>query len=178
MMWSGLAVGQASVLGHAGTPGDHLGWNNLQGFPLDVRHDGNHPIDWYTNAIHRLRLYPDQTTNLPVFGGGTVPVVQNGYLGLSGTPGFFTPAGLGPFSRLHLADEDPGGIGTYFYNQPWGYRSWMKNGVTFTGNRDQGYVGQRYYGEDETDFVIQWSDNPNGSPWSTEWINRAGSSAI
>jgi hypothetical protein len=31
----------------------------------------------------------------------------------------------------------------------------MRNGVTFTGNLDHGYID-----EDYTDMVIQWSDNP------------------
>ncbi|MBL8011925.1 MAG: tail fiber domain-containing protein [Flavobacteriales bacterium] len=139
---------------------EYLGAAAGSSVPLHLRTIPNLSIDFSTTDLRRMRLYPNQTTNLPLLGGGgTVPVVQNGYLGLSGTPGFFTPAGYGPFTRLHLADEDPGGIGYTFYNQPWGFRSWMKNGVTFTGNRDQAYVGQRYYGEDETDFVVQWSDN-------------------
>lgn len=36
----------------------------------------------------------------------------------------------------------------------------MKTGITFTGNSDQAYIGQRYYGNDSTDLVFQWSDNP------------------
>ncbi len=36
----------------------------------------------------------------------------------------------------------------------------MRNGVTFTGNLDHGYIGQNYGDEDYTDMVIQWSDNP------------------
>ncbi|MCB0759675.1 MAG: hypothetical protein KDC01_14530, partial [Flavobacteriales bacterium] len=46
--------------------------------------------------------------------------------------------------------------------EQWGYRPWQRNGVTFTGNTDQGYIGQKFRegGEGETDMVIQWSDNP------------------
>ncbi|MBL8011622.1 MAG: tail fiber domain-containing protein, partial [Flavobacteriales bacterium] len=87
---------------------------------------------------------------------------------LSGTPGFFGAAAPGPFTRLHLADEDPNTEGTYHYSQPWGFRSWMKNGVTFTGNHDHAYVGQRYYGHDTTDMVIHWSDNADKSPFGPD----------
>lgn len=105
---------------------------------------------------------------LPIFSGGTVNVPQNGYLGLSGTPGFFATNGHGPISRLHLADEDPGNEGQNHYNQPWGHRNWMKNGITFTGNSDQSYIGHKYYGDDQADFVVEWSDNAPGSQWGID----------
>ncbi|MBS1548062.1 MAG: tail fiber domain-containing protein, partial [Bacteroidetes bacterium] len=53
--------------------------------------------------------------------------------------------------------------GTTGNAEQWGYRPWQKNGITFTGNEDQGYVGQKYRhggGTGETDMVMQWSDNP------------------
>ncbi|MEZ4758069.1 MAG: hypothetical protein R2817_14670 [Flavobacteriales bacterium] len=111
-----------------------------------------------------MRLHPTQTTNLPLLGGGTIPVQQDGFLAISGTPGLLAPGGRGAFTRLHLADIDPGGVGPNFYAQPWGFRGWMRNGITLTGNRDQAYVGQLYYDEDESDMVIQWSDNSDKQP--------------
>ena len=86
---------------------------------------------------------------------------RDGFVGISGTPGFFAPGGHGPFTRLHLADLDPSSAGPNFYAQPWGFRSWMRNGITFTGNHDHSYVGQKYGEVDETDMIIHWSDNPN-----------------
>ena len=68
-------------------------------------------------------------------------------------------------TRLHLAE------GKGDNSQDIGYRPWMRNGVSLTGNADQGYMGQKYtyehpqdYGsgelKDYTDLVLQWSDNP------------------
>ncbi len=54
------------------------------------------------------------------------------------------------------------------YAQQHGFRPWQRNGITFTGNSDQSYIGQKYDANDNTDFVVQWSDNPNGSPWGTD----------
>ncbi|MBK7940677.1 MAG: tail fiber domain-containing protein [Flavobacteriales bacterium] len=135
---------------------------------MEVRHNGNQPIQWWTDSIQRMQLYHTRTGTLQLLGGGSINVQQDGYLGLSGTPGFFATNGYGPFSRLHLADLDPNSEGQNHYNQPWGYRSWMKNGVTLTGNHDHAYIGQRYYGHDSTDLVIHWSDNAEKSPFGPD----------
>jgi hypothetical protein len=68
---------------------------------------------------------------------------------------------------LHLVD-DVGADVPNVYAQIFGYRPWMRNGITFTGNSDQSYIGHKYVGDDNTDFIIQWSDNPNGSPWGVD----------
>ena len=154
---------QVSTPFNNGGIGDFVGWDNTNGFPLEIRHDANQPIDWYTDSIQRMRLHPTQTTNLPLIGGGTIPVQQDGFLAISGTPALLAPGGRGAFTRLHLADIDPSSSAN-FYAQPWGYRGWMRNGMTLTGNRDQAYVGQLYHDEDESDMVIQWSDNSDKQP--------------
>ena len=71
--------------------------------------------------------------------------------------GFLGQAPRGPFSRLHLAEG-----GTTGNAEQFGYRPWQKNGITFTGNDDQGYLGQKYRDGESgyTDMVMQWSDNP------------------
>ncbi|HMR29237.1 MAG TPA: tail fiber domain-containing protein, partial [Flavobacteriales bacterium] len=87
-----------------------------------------------------------------------------GFVGISPSS-YFWDNGPGPFSRLHLAEP-----GAYGYESI-GYRPWMRNGVTFTGNSDQMYIGQKYtYDNPEepesgelnnyTDAIVQWSDNP------------------
>ena len=163
-------VGQSSTPGHvASSPTDFLGWDTTSpanDFPLMVKHEGNQPIDWYTDAIQRMRLNKTVSTLVsPVFGFGGI-TWKTGFLGLSGRPGFFT-ASPGPFSRLHLVD-DVGADDPNVYAQIFGYRPWMRNGITFTGNSDQSYIGHKYVGDDNTDFVIQWSDNPEGSPWGVD----------
>ena len=65
------------------------------------------------------------------------------------------------------------------YAQQLGYRPWMRNGITFTGNSDQSYIGHKYAAtNDNTDFVIQWSDNPAGSPWGVDRMKFVFSSAF
>jgi len=39
-----------------GGSGNFVGWDNTVAEPLEVRHDGNFPIDFHTNLIHRMRL--------------------------------------------------------------------------------------------------------------------------
>jgi hypothetical protein len=141
---------------------DYLGWDSGTLQALEVRHDGNFPIDWYTDALQRMRLQETVT-----YGGlGSFSnVVGDGYIGLAGEPSFFSSA-PGAFSRLHLAHSDAG-----FNTTDIGWRPWMQNGITFTGNGDQMYIGHKYtYNDpmnehsgiaaDYTDAVIQWSDNP------------------
>src|SRR5690606_26046363 len=84
-----------------------------------------------------------------------------GALGLCPNGTMWT-TGPGPFSLLHLADATADNMQVY------GYRPWMRNGITFTGNGDQGYIGQKYTSMDNTDVVIQWSDNPYDSPWGID----------
>ena len=112
------------------------------------------PLDFRTANRFRARIneavtYPslNSFTNIPA-DGFTLITPDNGFLG---------QAPRGPFSRLHLAEG-----GTSGNAEQWGYRPWQKNGITFTGNDDQGYLGQKYRGGDPgfTDMVMQWSDNP------------------
>ncbi len=63
----------------------------------------------------------------------------------------------GAFSMLHLNGE-----GSVY--QEFGYRPWMKTGVTFTGNKDLSYMGLRKLStsaleEDISETVFLWSDN-------------------
>ncbi|WKZ64998.1 MAG: hypothetical protein QY325_09505 [Flavobacteriales bacterium] len=148
------------MLGHTGAPGNYLGWNNLQGFPLDIRHNGDQPIDFYTSAIHRMRLNPSWTTTIGAF----PPQDASGYLGLCPT-GTIWNGNPGPFSRLHLSDGTTPQQGSH--------RPWMRNGVTFTGNRDHGYLGQKANGADNTDMVLHWSDKP-GVNFSLGRVSRRG----
>jgi hypothetical protein len=117
-----------------------------------------------TQNVQRARL------NGNVLGPiGLFPAInRDGFLMLSGQPNAFVNGGSNaPFTRLHLID----GVGPadpITYAQTIGFRPWQRNGITFTGNSDQSYIGHRYAGDDNTDFVIQWSDNPNGSPWGTD----------
>ena len=168
--WLGFTVGhaQVSVPTNNSSFSDYVGCDGTSAFPLRIMHNDNQPIQWWTDSIQRMQLYHTRTGTLPLLGGGSISVQQDGSLGLSGTPGFFAANGYGPFSRLHLADLDPSSEGQNHYNQPWGYRSWMKNGMTLTGNHDHAYIGQRYYGHDSTDLVIHWSDNAEKSPFGPD----------
>ena len=123
------------------------------------------PINFRTNNLLRMRL--NHTLSNSINGFPAAP--RNGFLGLAGRPDFWTAGGsVGPFSRLHLSD-DVGTNTALIYAQQIGYRPWMRNGITFTGNSDQSYIGHKYGAtDDNTDFVVQWSDNPNGSPWGVD----------
>ena len=166
LVWGALvlgashAQGQVSVPGHSGVPGDHLGWNAGTLQALEVRHDGNQQIQWYTDALHRMGLYPNVNNTV---NGYTIN--QTGYFGLSDEPAFFT--GSGPFSKIHLV-EAMGSTNPVNYAQVLGFRDWMRNGVTMTGNSDQCYIGAKYNEDDNSDLVLQWSDNPEDAIYGTD----------
>ncbi|MCO5260514.1 MAG: hypothetical protein M9916_10255 [Crocinitomicaceae bacterium] len=76
----------------------------------------------------------------------------------------------GAFSLLHL-----NGIGNSV--QEYGYRPWMKTGVTFTENEDLSYMGLRKLStnpaeDDITETVILWSDNPGSSEGPDKLVFR------
>ena len=125
----------------------------------------NEGVTLRTDDIMRMRLYGTQNSTINT----SFNVRQNGYLGISNQPLFFSST-VGPFSRLHLADSCNNN--PIHYAQVYGFRPWMRNGITFTGNQDQSYIGQKYAGKsaanDSTDMVIQWSDNDDDSPWPTD----------
>ena len=123
---------------------DWFGADNTSTVPLQIRHDANQPIEWYTDAIQRMLLAPTVT-------GQTV----NGYPGVNLT-GFL---GIGPFGNalvnqpqamLHL---DGGG------NQDSGWRPWMKQGTYITYTSDQAYVGLKAESGDRNHLTLAWSDN-------------------
>ncbi|MBK9420851.1 MAG: hypothetical protein IPN44_07345 [Flavobacteriales bacterium] len=132
------------------TPSDYVGCNITSTVPLQLKTIGILPIDFYTSNTFRMRLNPRIT--YPTFNGFS-SIVADGFGLLTPSATFLATAPYGPFSRLHLAD------GTHD-TQNFGYRSWQRNGVTFTGNSDQAYMGQKYGANDVTDLVVQWSDNP------------------
>ena len=110
----------------------------------------------------KVRLVVNQEDNYDIGSFSLLPT--SGFVGISPSS-YFWDNGPGPFSRLHLAEPGANGF------QGIGYRPWMRNGVTFTGNSDQMYIGQKYTydnpeepesGElnDYTDAIVQWSDNP------------------
>ena len=86
---------QVSVLGNNGIPSNYVGWNAAQTFPLQIRHNGNQPIDFITDNTHRLRIMPSGTTTV-----NNYPIDHDGFVGLSTNPNFFNL--VEPFSLLHL----------------------------------------------------------------------------
>ncbi len=128
-----------------------VGWDNtVTTEPLMIKHEANQPIDLFTNDIHRFRLLPDATyvvnPNLPA------KLADGWALLCPDVAGFLSLGAPGPFSLLHLAD----GQNAFMSSD----REWMNIGITFTGNRDMGYIGQKAYGMDRTDMVFHWSDDP------------------
>ena len=104
-----------------------------------------------TNTLPRLRV--NETGNYLGLGNFT-GINADGFVLISPNNNFSANA-FGPYSRLHLAE---GVLGQN--TQQTGYRPWMRNGITFTGNNDQMYIGALYRGLDYSDCVVNWSDNP------------------
>lgn len=50
------ANAQVSTAFNNGLPAHYVGWDNTNLFPLQIRHNGNQPIDFYTNGIQRMRI--------------------------------------------------------------------------------------------------------------------------
>ena len=123
---------------------------------------------FHTMDTRRARINGNVTTAMGP--GNPFPSVnRDGFMVLSGQPDAFVNTGSrAPFTRLHLIDPEGSSAIPLVYAQEHGFRPWQKNGVTFTGNSDQAYIGQKYKGNDKTDFVLQWSDNPDASNYGTD----------
>ena len=123
MALSAASIGQTQVSNPTNNAGflDYVGCDNTSPFPLRIMQNDNQPIQWWTDSIQRMQLYRSQTSTINTSFG----VKQNGYVGISDQPLFFSST-VGPFSRLHLADScDNNPI---HYAQVYGFRPWMKHG--------------------------------------------------
>ena len=135
--------------GNTATGTDWFGADNSSTIPLQIRNDANQPIEWYTDALRRMLLQETASYAIGSYGSQ----VKDGCLLLSpDVDQFYTNGGPGPYSLLHLADADDNASES-------AYREWMKVGITFTGNLDEGYIGHKYNESDYTDMVVNWSDN-------------------
>ncbi len=111
--------------------------------PLSIETRADQPIDFSTSNQFRARINEKISyASLNSFQN----IDASGFMLVTPDDGFLGQVPKGPFSRLHLAEGGPTGNA-----QQWGYRPWQRNGITFTGNHDQGYMGQKY-GEE-----VRWS---------------------
>ena len=147
--------------------GNTNGTNNILGTRW------NSPIYFITGGLtqqtYRMRLngeYGLSAAQYGVNGFGAGAINTSGYLGLGfNTQQIWSQNGVGgspdpgPFSLLHLNGRDQGFV------QDFGFRPWMKTGITLTDNQDLSYMGLRQIGDgfDITETTITWSDNPNSA---------------
>ena len=56
------SIGQVSTAFNTGSTGDFVGWDgSMFNDPLDIKHEANQPIIWWTDNIERMIL--NQTTS-------------------------------------------------------------------------------------------------------------------
>lgn len=158
----------------------------------------NSPIYWYTDGYAGGSVYQANRARMKL-NGTFVPGSQYPINGFNSPQGVNTSGYLllgnnnnsisdgqsifnqkGAFSLLHLNGE----TASNGY-QEFGYRPWMKTGVTFTGNRDLSYMGLRQIGTDEdiTETTLVWSDNggtsnPGPDDLSFRFTSGGGNNSI
>ena len=148
---------QWQTFGNTISGSDWLGADFGSSIPLRIQTRANQPIDFSTANLLRARLNGNVTGPIGPSPATQFPNInRDGFLLLSGAPDAFTNTdSRAPFTRLHLVDPAGGSTDPLAYAQQHGFRPWQRNGITFTGNSDQAYIGQKYNGNDNTDFVIQ-----------------------
>ncbi len=146
-----LSMAQMPPTGGNSNPNNNPAWSragNNQGQGGNIfgtRY--NSPIYFITGGVlaqhRRMKLNGDFNVGQYLINGYGAPqgVNTTGYLLLgvnntSASSGQDLYTNKGAFSLLHLNGE-----GSSY--QEFGYRPWMKTGVTFTGNRDLSYFGLR-----------------------------------
>ena len=100
--------------------------------------NGTNPLFFRTNNTNRMKvngnlMYPVNGFNDVRNGYMLLSPLQNG--GLSSGTGLIMDNNRGAFSLLHL-----NGSGIV---QEFGYRPWMKTGITLSDNNDMSYIGLR-----------------------------------
>ena len=134
----------------------YIGWNNNFANPLEFK----------TNNILRMKINGNISYQV-----GNIPGIRNGFLLLTNNPNIWSSDGnidnfnFGAHSLLHLVGDDGNSLQTF------GYRNWMRNGITISNNFDAGFIGIRKMpdstnpgSDDVSDFVFNWSDNTGLAP--------------
>jgi Chaperone of endosialidase len=100
-------------------------------------------------AFERMRINGVSTGN--TFNGFT-GINATGFIGVS--PNASSWGTEGPRTAIHIMDE-PGGATAF------GYRNYMKTGITYGTNLDFMYTGLRAITSDVTEALLAFGDNPN-----------------
>ncbi len=155
------AYSPVTVPNNNGQGGAFVGWNANANQILEVKNEGNQPIQWYTDAARRMILSPtltNQTVN------GFTGLDLSGFLGI----GNFNPGSLfsphEPYALLHLDDW---GL------TPGGYRPWMRAGTLISKGSDMAFFGMKPGFAGATHTVVAWCDNSpadNGGPDMLKFI--------
>lgn len=122
----------------------------------------NSPIYTQTFGVNRTKLNGNVSYTVNGFNA-----IRNGFylLGQDATVssnGGSLYSTKGAFSQFHIH-----GSGIV---QEFGFRPWMKTGITLTDNNDMSYIGLRQLGGgiDVTEMVINWTDNAAGLPYGPD----------
>ncbi len=162
-----LAAGHAQVTTPANqplNPGDFVGWDNtVTNDPLEIRHNANQPIQWYTNNVHRMVLTPTLVNQNWAW-------YQQNNLNLSGHLGIGNPVPQRPLTYLHLNSASLTGITV-------GYRPWMRVGVFSTQGSDGLYAGMRSR-SGQTQGVVNWSDDTGADPLSFVFTSTPDNTSV
>jgi hypothetical protein len=131
---------------------------------LQIRNNYNLPIEMYTNGIQRMHINQNKTLGVANAIDG-FQVNTSGFVGIGPNTGNLWNT-TGPFTLLHLNGETAPGD----FAQQWGYRPWMRTGISFTDQVDYSYVGYRSVDASANlnEFTISWGNDliPASSPIS------------
>jgi len=157
------ANSQVSNGANNGISSDYVGWNFFQTFPLNIKHEANLPINFYTNTgfgstpIAKLRM--DISTDVLTSPSGTNSF-EVSRVSIRESSLLWTLSGSKPGALLHLGHGIvPGTLG---------HRTWMDVGTYTAANTDNMYFGlkQEFVNSttsqiwtDNMDAVISWGDN-------------------
>ncbi|MBI3240024.1 MAG: hypothetical protein HYZ43_14470 [Flavobacteriia bacterium] len=125
----------------------------------------NSPIYTQTAGVNRTKL------------NGTFSYMVNGSMQPRDGYMFIGPNAVGSSNLNSFIYQDRGAFSLLHLNgtgviQEFGFRSWMKTGITLTDNTDMAYMGLRKVGSlantEITEMVINWTDNDAGAPYGPD----------
>jgi uncharacterized coiled-coil protein SlyX len=114
----------------------------------------NFDILFRTDNVNRMRLMETGTYNVDGYN-----IDNSGFLYLGLTPSALTNREAQSVLHIDGTGNNQG------LPQTLGFRDWMRPGISFTHNSDRMYVGPKAgEAQDETEAVINWSDNEDSFP--------------
>jgi hypothetical protein len=136
--------GQVSTGFNFGVFTDYVGWNAGQNFPLEIRHNGNQPINFFTNTTRRATILANG--NFGISSNGSTPgwpLDVDGDINISPVDGIYRIGDIDVLKNNGLPECIFVGLGAGGFNAGGAWNTFVgcQSGLSITGGDQNAFLG-------------------------------------